>query len=511
MDYQKHSQKDLVELVEKLESRVAELHSILDIQRKTESALLASEGRYRELVANNPIDTVFVDFEGKVTGYNLAKEKSGERLPDIGSVMYVDYASKHSISMYDELMDCIRTNTTKEYPELQYKDKYLHIKMSPFSGGAIISSINITNLKITELAELASRKRFKKIVETAVDAILMVNSNAIITEWTHQAEKLSGWKAEEIIGKSVFTIIPDRYRALHVQVFNEVLRGNRTDIFGKRLEATIEHRDGHEVPVEVAVAVTKIGDEVAVFVRDTTERKKLEIELQRAQKLESVGLLAGGIAHDFNNILTAILANVALVKKNINDESLVAMLVDTEKASLQARDLVQQLLAFSKNSAPKNNIVLLDKVIRQATESVFKGAKNICNFDFVEDLWPVKGDDEQYRQVVENLVLNSREAVLDTDGTIMIFGMNKKITSDNTLSLPAGDYVQITFQDEGLGIREENIPKLFDPYFTTKQMGSGLGLAVTYSIIKNYGGVITVDSEYGQGSVFNIYLPRAVV
>lgn len=235
---------------------------------------------------------------------------------------------------------------------------------------------------------------------------------------------------------------------------------------------------------------------------------RLEQELLTSQKLDSIGVLAGGIAHDFNNILTAIMGNLCLAKLAVSpSEELYKRLSEAEKASQRAKGLTHQLLTFAKGGMPVKKTIFVEGVVREAARFALYGSNVRPEFSIWENLCPVDVDEGLMNQVVHNLVINAKQA-MPGGGTLRIGGENVSHIFQETkdLPLPPGQYVHITFADEGVGISKEHLPRIFDPFFTTKPKGSGLGLATSYSIVKKHGGHITVRSELGQGSVFSIYL-----
>lgn len=247
---------------------------------------------------------------------------------------------------------------------------------------------------------------------------------------------------------------------------------------------------------------------VVTFI-DITERRKMEKELLKAQKLESLGVLAGGIAHDFNNILTAILGNINLVMWKVTpDNELFGLLREIENASLRAKGLTYQLITFSKGGAPVKKTAYLQNIIRESAVFALRGSNVRCECIFSDSLWPAEIDEGQINQVVHNLILNAEQA-MPNGGIIEIRAGNITVGPESALKMKEGKYVKITFTDQGAGIPKKNVKKIFDPYFTTKENGSGLGLAVTYSIIKNHDGYIAVNSEEGVGTTFIIYLPAS--
>ncbi len=246
------------------------------------------------------------------------------------------------------------------------------------------------------------------------------------------------------------------------------------------------------------------------FVSDITKHRRLDEEMQRASKLEAVGILAGGIAHDFNNILTAVLGNISLAEMDVGEERPgTGMLREAKRAAMRARDLTQQLLTFSKGGEPVRASVNLSELVRETADFALHGAKARAEFRLAEDLWPANADKGQLGQVVQNLVINSVQAMPE-GGIVRVSADNKVIAeAAGSLPLPPGRYVHLSVADSGTGISAEHLSKIFDPYFTTKQQGSGLGLATVYSIVKKHQGLIEVESRLGLGTTFHLWLPAA--
>ncbi|MFC1837801.1 CHASE domain-containing protein, partial [Thermodesulfobacteriota bacterium] len=248
---------------------------------------------------------------------------------------------------------------------------------------------------------------------------------------------------------------------------------------------------------------------------DITRRKDLEEEIQRSRKIESLGVLAGGIAHDFNNILMAILGNINLAKMSAElDDRTLGLLQQAEKASLRATELTQQLLTFSKGGEPIKELAEIPDVIKDSADFVVRGSKVRCDYHFAPDLWPAKIDRGQISQVIQNIALNALHAMPE-GGIIEIHCTNVPWDKNHpffheleSASLQPGNYIRIIIKDSGIGIPQEMLGRIFDPYFTTKSEGSGLGLAVCHSIIKNHTGNITVESDAG-GTAFALYLPAS--
>ncbi len=245
------------------------------------------------------------------------------------------------------------------------------------------------------------------------------------------------------------------------------------------------------------------------FVADITDRRQLEAEMARASKLEAVGILAGGIAHDFNNILTVVLGNVTLAEADTDADSAISRrLADARRATLRARDLTLQLLTFAKGGEPLKASVDLPDVLKESSAFALHGAKARAEFNIAPDLWPVNADKGQLGQVVQNLVINAVQA-MPAGGVVTITAENTELdgATPGGPPLAAGRYVRLAVADNGVGIAREHLVKIFDPYFTTKTQGSGLGLATVYSIIRKHDGHIVAESEPGKGTVFRLWLP----
>ncbi len=246
----------------------------------------------------------------------------------------------------------------------------------------------------------------------------------------------------------------------------------------------------------------------AIF-RDISERRKMEEERLLLSKLESLGLLAGGIAHDFNNILTAILGNISLarmeaVRTGKPEEFPSARLAEAEKACERAQALASQLLSFAKGGLPIKKVTSVAELIKESANLALSGSKARSKLVIPKDLWLVEVDEGQISQVFNNLLINADQAMPE-GGTITVQAENVRVGDE--LPLPQGRYVKITVADQGIGIPSNYLGKIFDPYFTTKQKGSGLGLATVHSIIRNNAGYITVESQVGVGTTFYVYLP----
>jgi len=279
--------------------------------------------------------------------------------------------------------------------------------------------------------------------------------------------------------------------------------------------AQIQERDTklaqHSEQLEEVVAsrTAELKEANAELRTQIAEKQRIEEELFRTRHLESLGILAGGIAHDFNNLLTAIMGNTSLAKMFTEpDTKIYARLEEVEKASLRARDLTQQLLTFSKGGAPIKKVTSIADIICDSSRFALRGSHARCKFNIMEDLWPVEVDEGQISQVISNLAINADQAMPE-GGVVEIRAENVTLLKGQVVTLEPGRYIRLSITDSGIGIPKDHLNKIFTPYFTTKQRGSGLGLATSYSIINKHGGLIIVESEIGHGTTFSIYLPAS--
>ena len=280
-----------------------------------------------------------------------------------------------------------------------------------------------------------------------------------------------------------------------------------------RAEIPIVNNKGERLMLDMAMSVPSEHahdlSRVLVSFMDITERKRMEEELIKAQKLESVGTLAGGIAHDFNNIMTSISGNISLAKMQVKPgHKIFDLLSAAETASVKAQALTSQLLTFAKGGAPIKKTASIQKLIKEASLFVLSGSKSVCDSSVAEDLWPVEADVGQISQAFSNILMNANQATPE-GGIVRITAENLMLEKIHEMPLKPGRYIRISIKDQGTGIDENHLSKIFDPYFTTKNEGSGLELATAYSIIKKHNGHISVDSVPGAGTTFNIFLPAS--
>ncbi|HYS96388.1 MAG TPA: CHASE3 domain-containing protein [Chthoniobacterales bacterium] len=378
---------------------------------------------------------------------------------------------------------------------------------------------DVTERKRFEQQIAAEKESLGVTLRAIGDGVITTDVNGKVIMLNSEAEKLTGWSSKEGIGqplKSVFDVTIDL--AAQAKVQKSGYRSEAQSILLNLPESvTLTSRDGNERVIEqVASPIRDNKNEVAGVVlvfRDITARQRAETERRKAETLEQLGLLAGGIAHDFNNLLTAIIGNISLASVLLppNDE-MAERLDDAKNASLRARDLAQQLLTFARGGTPIKKTASIGKLIQDTVSFSLRGSHNRSEFEFGVDLSSAEIDAGQISQVIANLVVNADQA-MPNGGTLHVSCENFSYSATTTPAVPdlaAGDYVRIRIRDEGVGIPAKYMKRIFDPYFTTKPKGSGLGLATAYSIIKNHSGLMTVESEVHVGTTFTIYLPAAL-
>jgi len=366
--------------------------------------------------------------------------------------------------------------------------------------------------KKTEDALRDSEQLYRAIVENAYDLIIEINSQGTCNYVSPNCEAVLGYDSTDMLGKSFFDFVyPEERQTLTESFHTHIGSLQEIDMTCRLQNKQGEWRwfESHIHPFRTSMGTVK----GVIVTRDITEQKRVEEERLRATKLESVGLLAGGIAHDFNNILTSVFANIGLAKMITakdasSNPSVVERLSAAEKACLRARDLTKQLLTFAKGGAPVKSTTSIASIIGDTVEFALRGSSVRCCLQIPEHVWPVVVDEGQISQVLQNLVINAEQAMPE-GGVIEVTVENDSILSPSDLPLKPGNYVRVTVKDQGIGVPQDHLSKIFDPYFTTKQKGSGLGLATTYSIIKRHEGHITVSSALGKGTCFTLYLPAS--
>ena len=370
---------------------------------------------------------------------------------------------------------------------------------------------HITKRRKAEASLAEEKERLAVTLRSIGDAVITTDVEGRIALINRVAEHLTGWRQEEALGEpleKVFNIINEHTRERCDNPVAKVLETG--GIVGLANNTVLVGKDGTERVIEDSGAPIldqqkrTIG--VVLVFRDATEKRRLQDERQKVQKLESIGILAGGIAHDFNNSLTAIIGNISLAKFYAKPgDKVLEKLQEIERAAMRTKDLTQQLLTFSKGGEPIKEIVSVAELLKETALFTLRGSNVRCTFDLPKNLWPVSIDAGQISQVISNIIINAEHS-MPGGGVIEVKTQNVDITSPAFIPSGPGKYVKISIRDHGIGIPRDHLTKIFDPYFTTKQKGSGIGLTVAYSIVDRHNGYITAESEV-DGSTLHVYLP----
>lgn len=382
-------------------------------------------------------------------------------------------------------------------------------------------------------ADNALRERLRHdrlLLDIALDAIVDMNEGGTITNWNAQAMTLFGWTREEAIGRPLHeTIVPPSLRTAHRQGLERFLTTGKTSILNRRIEITAMHRDGHEFPVELAVAALREKGTYTfrAFVRDLSERRKaeqdrqsMEERMQQAHKMEQLGVLAGGVAHDFNNLLAAMLGHAGLARQELPPDSpALPMLDEIVNAAQRAAQMTQQLLVYAGRGHVHVESLDLAHVVEEMAQLLRPLMSNKANVHLALTPAPLAGDASQIRQVVMNLLTNASEALEENPGDIHVRTGVKKATQADLISpylredLPEGEYSFVSVKDSGVGMSSDTLRRVFDPFFSTKFAGRGLGMAAVLGIVRSHRGSIQVQSTPADGSEFVVFFPttRAAV
>ncbi|MDJ0623280.1 MAG: ATP-binding protein [Desulfocapsaceae bacterium] len=365
-----------------------------------------------------------------------------------------------------------------------------------------------------ELAEESlrtSQKNIQRVIDQIPVGIIVLDEYLLIQQWNPAAQRIFGYSNFEAHGEHTSFIVADEAKQQVEDVFTrmkETKREVRNKNYNRTRSGEIILGNWYNAPF------LDHKNEITGFisiVEDITEKDRKEKEHLKFAKLEAAGVLAGGIAHDFNNILTAILGNIslALTDKELSENTR-KLLLNSEKASIRAKSLTQQLLTFAKGGEPVKETTSLRDIIIESASFVLHGGNVSIDYDFDEDVWPVEADKGQLSQVIQNIILNARHAMPE-GGTIYLgcYNLSKDQKLPELAELAGHPLVHLKIRDQGIGMPRNILERIFDPYFSTKQDGSGLGLAVTYSIIQKHGGHISVESDQGIGTTFHVYLPAS--
>ncbi len=423
---------------------------------------------------------------------------------------HVEYLITHSDAAYRDIIELNDGTVLERYtgPVVGKDGK---------NYGRIWTFHDVTEYKKVERL-LAAEKEFLSITLQCIgDGVITTDTDGKILMINNVAQNLTGWESKEAIGQpfdKIFSIINEITRQACESSVSKVLKTGETVELANY--SVLLSKNGTEIIIADSAAPIK-SDEgniigVILVFRDMTEKLKLQNSMQKTQKLESLGVLAGGIAHDFNNLLCGIFGFLEIAKISAIDgkiDLVIEYLNDSIKVFERARALTQQLLTFSRGGVPVLKTISFEPLIRRCTQFALCGSNIECEFTIETGLWPCDCDEHQMEQVIDNLIINAKQAMAD-GGIIEVSAANFTIKSGKSKVHSDGNrYIEISIKDNGIGISKESLNKIFDPFFSTKEKGHGLGLATVFSIIKRHNGWIDVESELGKGSVFHVFLPAS--
>jgi PAS domain S-box-containing protein len=495
--------------------------------RKRADAALAERDRYLDTILQTALDGFYaVDLQGRILDVNGAYcAMSGYTRDELRRMKVSDIeVTESSAEVAAHIARIVARGSDRFETQHRRKDGQLidvesSVTFLPERGGTLLTFIrDITLDKRAREALQRSAKRFRALIEKATDILVLLDAAGCIDFWSPGAAKALGWTQEEVQDVPVANLIHADDRAAWCDAFAEMTKHPGDTV---RVLTRQRHRDGTWRLVEV-VGRNLVHDEavgcVVANMRDVTEQRRLEEQVLRSQKLESVARLAGGVAHDFNNLLTVILT-CAETLRDVVSAGKIPTLEDVEEidaAAQRGRDLTRQLLAFARKQVIAPLPLDLAEIVRGSEKLLRRllGEDVRLVVDSAQELWHVHCDPGQIEQVILNLAINARDA-MPSGGTLVIATSNVTLQDSaprlsGLSNVAAGDYVRLVVQDSGTGMSHEIQARIFEPFFTTKEVGkgTGLGLATVYGIVKQSGGHIRVESELGCGSRFEVWLPR---
>jgi PAS domain S-box-containing protein len=383
--------------------------------------------------------------------------------------------------------------------------------------------LNDEQLRVQAMADLhaaarddlaAEKERLAVTLRSIGDAVITTDLQGKVTMLNNVAEQLTGYSNAAARDRAIDDVLclwdSEGTRVQDIPLERILTDGRVPDEYQ---QASLVTPDGARLSVQLTGAPMSDGDGqrigVVLVLRDVTESVRLMQERVRASKLESLGVLAGGIAHDFNNVLTAVVGNIALARSDetVSRET-AAWLEEAERACLRARTLTHQLLTFSRGGDPVKRPMHIGQLVESTVRFATSGSNIRSSVEVPADLWPVEADEGQLEQVVHNIVLNAKQA-MPRGGHVEVRCHNVRFRQPHEAPGEERQFVRVSITDHGTGIPAEHLERIFDPYFTTKAAGTGLGLAVSHTVVHNHGGFIKVDTDPSRGTTFHVYLPRS--
>lgn len=494
-------------------------------RRQAEDALRRSEERFRALVQNlfDVITIVNLDGTRRYVSPSIQRWLGYPAEEMIGKSVFESVHPEDLDRVRRAFEQCVAKPGRPVQVEMRarrrdgswrvFETTATNLLHDPAIGGIVLITRDITERRQAEEALRLKEERFRVLVQNSMDMIVLCDAEGRVEFVSPASERCLGFSAQELKGRHWSEGIHPEDRPKVQEAFERTL-ANRPDK-PVLVEYRGLHRDGSWRVLESLTSNHLENPAVRAIignVRDVTEARKAREAAARAEKMESIGILAGGVAHDFNNLLGALDLNLSLIEQELEGASprLRGVLEEAQTAVARARGLARQLMALSKGTArPKQEHFRIERLIRETTSLPLTGAGSKCVVNLPGDLWTVVADQVQIGQVLANLLLNAQQAMHEA-GKIHVGAENVTFEADDPgLGLKSGRYVKISVRDQGPGIPAENLAKIFDPYFTTKPGGSGLGLAVSRSILEAHGGALEATSDPGAGATFTMFVPAS--
>ena len=509
MDYGKMTKDELISELKSLKAKVETFE-----YKQSEGEQRKSEERITSMakILEESLNEIYI-FDAKTLRFiqvnKGARLNLGYSAEELSSYTPLDLKPRFTPESFKKLIEPLVTGKKKKIQfttvhrrkDDSLYDIEVHLQLSTFqSKPAFVAII----LDITERKK--SEERLLAIIDNSTAVIYLKDIEGRYIMINRLYETLFNLSRKKVIGKTDYDIFPEELAEAFHKNDRKVLKLGSPFEF----EETALHADGLHTYISLKFPLSNTEGViygVCGISTDITDRRKMEKELIKAQKFESIGVFAGGIAHDFNNSLQTIMGYVSLAKLRTNPkDEIYGFLEEAGKAVLQSRDLTHQLLTFSKGGTPVKTTISISELLESATKLALSGSNVRHELIIPEGLWHIEADRGQLNQVISNLIINADHAMPE-GGNIKIRAENINVIEKDLLPLLEGRYIKIAIEDHGTGISQKHQQRIFDPYFTTKQKGSGLGLATSYSIVKKHDGHITVESETGVGTTFYIYLP----
>ena len=522
------------ELTESL-LKIFSVRASIELERLyTKEASIKTEEQYQTIFNKSLDGLLLIDLQGKIVDVNPAcAQMHGYSRDELIKMRPDQFIPPESRQAFHDFVKAVAQNKPfhtvangKRNDGSRYLADVRGVYMEYRGEPHLLAILRDVTDQVEHETELRNSKdRLRATIDVSMDGIIIIDAEGQIMEFNPAAEQTFGYKKQDVIGKSLADlIIPEQYRNGH----NRALlarKKNKSLSMAKRREISAMRSDGTEFPVELTIdaARDKDGDIFIGYIRDITDRKqaeeersRLEAQLRQSQKMQAIGHLAGGIAHDFNNILTGVLGYVVLAQEKAQqqceDPKIINYLERAQKSGQKARDLIQQLLTFSRGQRGEPRPVSLDVLVSESVKLLSSTLPSSIEISthFDNQLPKINVDPVHIEQIIMNLCINARDA-MNNNGRLHIAVRNYIDQNQICCSckkMVFGHFVELSVEDTGSGIPSEVLDRIFEPFYSTKEIGkgTGMGLSTVHGIVHEYNGHIIVDSEPGKGSVFRILI-----